>query len=61
MHAADRSTRLKMLLAYAVIYFVWGSTFFAIRVGVLQSPPLLFAAGRIFPACVSSFTGLPRS
>ena len=44
-----------MLLAYAVIYFVWGSTFFAIRVGVLQSPPLLFAAGRIFPAGVVLF------
>jgi len=34
------------LLAFAIIYFVWGSTFLAIRIGVLQVPPLLFAAMR---------------
>ncbi len=38
------------LLAFAVIYFVWGSTFLAIRVGVQQVPPLLFAAMRFFTA-----------
>ncbi len=36
----------KILLAFATIYFVWGSTFLAIRVGVLEVPPLLFAAIR---------------
>jgi drug/metabolite transporter (DMT)-like permease len=36
----------KTLLAFAIIYFVWGSTFLAIRVGVLEVPPLLFAAMR---------------
>jgi len=38
------------LLAFAIIYFVWGSTFLAIRIGVLQVPPLLFAAMRFLIA-----------
>jgi drug/metabolite transporter (DMT)-like permease len=33
-------------LAFAIIYFVWGSTFLAIRVGVREVPPLLLAALR---------------
>src|SRR6266850_2096369 len=41
----DRPT-WKTLLAFAIIYFVWGSTFLAIRVGVREVPPLLFAAMR---------------
>ncbi len=36
----------KTLLALAIIYFVWGSTFLAIRVGVREVPPFLFAAMR---------------
>jgi drug/metabolite transporter (DMT)-like permease len=40
----------KTLLAFAMIYFVWGSTFFAIRVGVHEMPPLLFAAMRFLAA-----------
>jgi drug/metabolite transporter (DMT)-like permease len=39
-------SRSMTLLAFAIIYFVWGSTFLAIRIGVLQVPPLLFAAMR---------------
>jgi drug/metabolite transporter (DMT)-like permease len=34
------------LLAFAIIYFVWGSTFLAIRVGVREVPPFLLAAMR---------------
>ena len=41
--ATDRPT-WKMLLAYATIYLVWGSTFLAIRVGVREVPPFLLAA-----------------
>ena len=33
----------KILLAFAIIYFVWGSTFLAIRVGVREVPPFLYA------------------
>jgi drug/metabolite transporter (DMT)-like permease len=38
--------RWKTLIAFAIIYFVWGSTFYAIRVGVHEVPPLLLAAVR---------------
>ncbi|MGA2421131.1 MAG: EamA family transporter [Candidatus Acidiferrum sp.] len=40
----------KTLLAFAIIYFVWGSTFLAIRVGVREVPPFLLAAMRFFIA-----------
>ena len=36
----------KTLLSFGVIYFVWGSTFLAIRVGVREVPPFLLAAMR---------------
>src|SRR5579864_9618347 len=36
----------KTLLAFAIIYFVLGSTYLAIRVGVREVPPLLLAAMR---------------
>jgi drug/metabolite transporter (DMT)-like permease len=36
----------KTLLAFGIIYFVWGSTFLAIRVGVHEVPPLVLAAIR---------------
>ena len=38
--------RWKTLTAFGTIYFVWGSTFYAIRVGVHDVPPLLLAAAR---------------
>ena len=38
----------KTLLAFAIIYFVWGSTFLAIRVGVREVPPFLLAAMRFW-------------
>lgn len=38
------------LLAFAIIYFVWGSTYLAIRVGVLEVPPFLLAAIRFLVA-----------
>src|SRR5438067_8239020 len=47
--------RWQRLLAFAVIYFVWGSTFLAIRIGVLEVPPLLFAAMRFFVAGLALF------
>jgi drug/metabolite transporter (DMT)-like permease len=44
------SYRWKRLFAFGMIYFVWGSTYLAIRVGVHAVPPLLFAAMRFFTA-----------
>jgi drug/metabolite transporter (DMT)-like permease len=40
----------KTLLAFAIIYFVWGSTYLAIRVGVAEVPPVLLAAMRFLVA-----------
>ncbi len=44
------SEKLLTLLAFAIIYLVWGSTFLAIRVGVREVPPFLLAAMRFLAA-----------
>jgi drug/metabolite transporter (DMT)-like permease len=49
---ALRPPTWKLLLAFAIIYFVWGSTFLAIRVGVREVPPFLLAAMRFLLAGV---------
>jgi len=43
----------KILLAFAIIYFVWGSTYLAVRVGVREVPPFLLAAMRFLIAGLS--------
>ena len=50
MQATSHGPRWKTLLAFAIIYFVWGATFFAIRVGVSEVPPFLFCAMRFLAA-----------
>jgi drug/metabolite transporter (DMT)-like permease len=50
MEATPRTHRWKTLLAFAIIYFVWGSTFLAIRVGVREVPPFLLAGMRFLAA-----------
>jgi drug/metabolite transporter (DMT)-like permease len=50
MQAQARPATWKTLLAFGIIYFVWGSTFLAIRVGVQEVPPLLLAAMRFLIA-----------
>lgn len=50
-----RPATWKLLLAFAIIYFVWGSTFLAIRIGVEQVPPFLLAALRFLIAGVVLF------
>src|SRR5580693_339992 len=50
MEAASHRPTWKTLLAFAIIYFVWGSTFLAIRVGVREVPPFLLAAMRFLIA-----------
>ncbi|HEY6767483.1 MAG TPA: EamA family transporter [Candidatus Sulfotelmatobacter sp.] len=50
MQATEHPPRWKILLAFAIIYFVWGSTFLAIRVGVREVPPFLLAGIRFFAA-----------
>jgi drug/metabolite transporter (DMT)-like permease len=50
METDTHRPRWKTLLAFAIIYFVWGSTFLAIRIGVREVPPLLLAAMRFLVA-----------
>src|SRR5271155_5184883 len=50
MEAASHRPTWKTLLAFAIINFVWGSTFLAIRVGVREVPPFLLAAMRFLVA-----------
>ena len=50
MDAASPPRAWKVLLAFAIIYFVWGSTFLAIRVGVREVPPFLLAGMRFLVA-----------
>lgn len=50
MDSAARPSTWKVLLAFSIIYFVWGSTFLAIRVGVREVPPFLLAGMRFLIA-----------
>lgn len=50
MEATNHRPTWRVLLAFAVIYFVWGSTFLAIRVGVREVPPFLLAGIRFVVA-----------
>jgi drug/metabolite transporter (DMT)-like permease len=50
LHSPSDRPAWKTLLAFSFIYFAWGSTFLAIRVGVHEVPPLLFAALRFLIA-----------
>ncbi len=49
MHA-QRAWRLKVMAAFGAVYFVWGSTYLAIRIGVATLPPALFAGARFLAA-----------
>jgi drug/metabolite transporter (DMT)-like permease len=44
--AASRAETLKMTLAFAAIYLIWGSTYLAIRYAVETIPPLVTAGVR---------------
>jgi drug/metabolite transporter (DMT)-like permease len=50
MDESTQPPRWKTLLGFGIIYFVWGSTFYAIRVGVQEVPPFLLAAMRFLIA-----------
>ena len=46
-HTPARTTTL-VLVAFAAVYIVWGSTYLAIRIGVESFPPLILAGLRHF-------------
>ncbi len=56
MEATTVPSRWKILLAFAIIYLVWGSTFLAIRIGVRQVPPFLLAGMRFLVAGIVLYT-----
>lgn len=49
---------VRVLLAFGAIYFLWGATFLAIRVAVLEIPPFFTAGVRFFTAGSLLFLGL---
>jgi drug/metabolite transporter (DMT)-like permease len=60
----SRPASWKILVAFAIIYFVWGSTYLAIRVGVREMPPFLMAGIRFTVAGLALYgwmrlTGVP--
>lgn len=63
--AASKPFELRVLLAFFAIYVLWGTSFLAIRIAVLQVPPLFAAGTRFFVAGVvlygfMRFRGRPR-
>ena len=51
-----RSFRIRMLLAFFCIYFLWGTTFLAIRIAVAELPALFAAGARFFTAGIVLFS-----
>lgn len=46
----DATWRWKVIVSFSAVYIIWGSTYLAIRVGVQQLPPALFAGTRFMVA-----------
>lgn len=49
---SDRSKATKIILAFAAVYIIWGTTYLAIRIAVQSVPPFLLAGVRFFVAGV---------
>jgi drug/metabolite transporter (DMT)-like permease len=47
---------VRVLLAFFAIYFLWGATFLAIRIAVLEIPPFFTAGARFFIAGGALYT-----
>lgn len=61
------SSRLTLILAFAAVYIVWGTTYLAIRYGLLGIPPFMlitlryiFAAAILFAWCLIARLPLPN-
>jgi drug/metabolite transporter (DMT)-like permease len=46
----ERGILAKVLVAFACVYLIWGSTFLAIRIAIDTLPPLLMCAARLLSA-----------
>ncbi|HXJ07282.1 MAG TPA: EamA family transporter [Candidatus Acidoferrum sp.] len=45
-HAHEKRAAILLILAFAAVYIIWGSTYLAIAVGIESFPPLLLPASR---------------
>ncbi len=67
MSASERApSRLAVILAFAALYLIWGSTYLGIRFAIATMPPLLMAGARFFLAglimyALARWQGAPRS
>lgn len=65
-HAADRTpSPYRIILAFAAVYLIWGSTYLAIRYAIDSFPPLLMAGTRFLVAgsllyAYARWRGAPR-
>jgi drug/metabolite transporter (DMT)-like permease len=64
--AATPPRRLAIILAFAALYLVWGSTYLGIRFAIESIPPLLMAGARFFLAgaimyAIARWQGAPKS
>jgi drug/metabolite transporter (DMT)-like permease len=46
MHKRPGSGKVKVLLSFAAVYVIWGTTYLAIKIGVRQMPPFIMASMR---------------
>ena len=46
MNPSERPATLQLVLAWAAVYFIWGSTYLGIRLAIDSIPPLLMAGSR---------------
>src|SRR5256886_10568404 len=58
-HTPARTTTM-VLMAFASVYVVWGSTYLAIRIGIESFPPLILAGLRHIPAALFLYPILGR-
>lgn len=62
MSASSTPSRFALILGFATIYLVWGSTYLAIKIAVETMPPFLMASGRFLlaGALIAGFIALTR-
>jgi drug/metabolite transporter (DMT)-like permease len=53
--SGSKALDIRVLLAFFAIYVLWGTSFLAIRIAVLEAPPLFAAGTRFFVAGVALY------
>ena len=54
---AEKRNRMRVLVAFAAVYFIWGSTFLFIKFAVATIPPVLMAGSRFVIAGAMLYAG----